>query len=85
MRLEMKTFLSHKHCQALMDIWWRQRAMPHGSHVKALTLRAEHSMPYIAFLALAPLLNEYIEARRLEKTQTPETPPKPCGRSRLRL
>ena len=71
----------------------REGAHRHGGrgvfslqHANLAKVRAvPESLGDLAFLALAPLLNEYIEARRLEKTQTPETPPKPCGRSRLRL
>ena len=52
MRLEMKTFLSHKHCQALMDRWWRG-----GFDASAVQLEPDVSFLYTAALAMCPPIN----------------------------
>jgi hypothetical protein len=51
MLLEMKAFISHKHCQSLMDKWWV------GGHPEyGCELEEQVSYSYLALISVLPML-----------------------------
>lgn len=77
MRLEMKTFLSHKHCQALMELWWRG-----GYYGSAVTLEPNAMMVEVALYAIAPFLNPYLLNCRGHEVAERKVPPANYDRKR---
>eukprot|EP00316_Scyphosphaera_apsteinii_P022830 CAMPEP_0119346800 /NCGR_PEP_ID=MMETSP1333-20130426/108193_1 /TAXON_ID=418940 /ORGANISM="Scyphosphaera apsteinii, Strain RCC1455" /LENGTH=1308 /DNA_ID=CAMNT_0007359319 /DNA_START=65 /DNA_END=3991 /DNA_ORIENTATION=+ len=50
MSLEMKAFLAHRHCQGLMDIWWRG-----GTHRHNTNVSERYSMIMVLIQAIFPV------------------------------
>lgn len=59
MQLEMKEFVSHRTCQALMDVWWRG-GYPGGT----VQLRDADSLVRVWFYVVCPPLNPYVKQKR---------------------
>ena len=70
MQFEMKLFISQKHCQSLMDVWWRGGYPTPSGGPSRLTLREDVSIAWIFLYALCPFANPYLCASGGVHTET---------------
>lgn len=58
LQMELKAFLAHRHCQSLMDLWWRG-----GYPGSSCTLSNDDGVVKVVAWGLLPFLNPWIGAR----------------------
>lgn len=61
LHMKLKTFLAHRHCQSLMDLWWRG-----GYPGSACLLGADESSWWLCIWIVLPFLNPYLRASAVE-------------------
>lgn len=61
LQMQLKTFLAHRHCQSLMDSWWRG-----GYPSSTCVISADEGLAVLSMYISMPMLNPYMRTRASE-------------------